>query len=277
MASSRGVVRFRRLVLLLVVSLGGACRAREAPLPLPPARIAAGAGSRRAPERHGLSLDFYARSCPAVEQIVGNVTAARFRDHPAAGPAVLRLFYHDCFVEGCDASILIAPTAKAGDAAAARPACSIPLAAMIGSVRIQPPCRVLQGKKEETEMKTRERGDFVFEFVSSNLTCPDTGLRLITCRDSTHTRPTVTGGYPHTPTQPRRHQLPHFAPRRLHTRLRRVLGHDRFPSMRTDLSPSQYSRKFGLQRLPVLPCSRIFGYICPLDQHLGQSSITSLD
>jgi hypothetical protein len=81
------------------VSLGGACRAREAPLPLPPARITAGAGSRRAPERHGLSLDFYARSCPAVEQIVGNVTAARLRDHPAAGPAVLRLFYHDCFVE----------------------------------------------------------------------------------------------------------------------------------------------------------------------------------
>ncbi|KAK1666304.1 hypothetical protein QYE76_054463 [Lolium multiflorum] len=119
MASSRGVVRFRRLVLLLVVSLGGACRAREAPLP--PARIAAGAGSRRAPERHGLSLDFYARSCPAVEHIVGNVTAARFRDHPASGPAVLRLFYHDCFVEGCDASILIAPTAKAG-AAGARPA-----------------------------------------------------------------------------------------------------------------------------------------------------------
>lgn len=119
MDSSRGV-RFRRLVLLLVVSLGGmrACRAREAPLPLPPARSAAGLHNRRAPERHGLSLDFYAKTCPAVDQIVGNVTAARFRDHPASGPAVLRLFHHDCFVEGCDASILIAPTAKAGDAAA---------------------------------------------------------------------------------------------------------------------------------------------------------------
>ena len=98
MDSSRGV-RFRRLVLLLVVYLGGgmrACRAREAPMPLPSARQGT---SRRAPERHGLSLDFYARTCPAVEQIVANVTAARFRDHPAAGPAVLRLFHHDCFVE----------------------------------------------------------------------------------------------------------------------------------------------------------------------------------
>uniref|UniRef100_A0ACD5VTI7 Uncharacterized protein n=1 Tax=Avena sativa TaxID=4498 RepID=A0ACD5VTI7_AVESA len=119
MDSSRGV-RFRRLVFLLVVSFG-ASRAREAPLPLPTARSAAGTTSRRAPERHGLSLDFYAKTCPAVDQIVGNVTAERFRDHPASGPAVLRLFHHDCFVEGCDASILIAPTtgAKAGEAAAA--------------------------------------------------------------------------------------------------------------------------------------------------------------
>lgn len=93
------------------------------PLPLPSAAPATTAGSsRRAPERHGLSLDFYAKTCPAVDQIVANVTAARFRDHPAAGPAVLRLFHHDCFVEGCDASILIAPTAaKAGDAAARAP------------------------------------------------------------------------------------------------------------------------------------------------------------
>jgi peroxidase len=97
MDSSRGF-RFRRLVLLLVVSLGG-IRAREAPLPLPSAARSAAGASRRAPERHGLSLDFYAKTCPAVEQIVGNVTAARFRDHPASGPAVLRLFHHDCFVE----------------------------------------------------------------------------------------------------------------------------------------------------------------------------------
>lgn len=102
MDSSTGI----RFVLLLVVSLGGngmrACRAREAPLPLPlpSAAPATTAGSsRRAPERHGLSLDFYAKTCPAVDQIVANVTAARFRDHPAAGPAVLRLFHHDCFVE----------------------------------------------------------------------------------------------------------------------------------------------------------------------------------
>lgn len=96
MGSSRGI-RFRSLVLLLVAYLGG-MRAREAPLPLPSAR-SAGVNNRRAPERHGLSLDFYGKTCPAVDHIVANVTAERFRDHPATGPAVLRLFHHDCFVE----------------------------------------------------------------------------------------------------------------------------------------------------------------------------------
>ena len=102
MGSSGGIRRLRRrvsrllLLLLLAASTGGpTARAREAQ-PLPEA---AAAGTRRAPERHGLSLDFYAKTCPAVDQIVANVTAARYRDFPAAGPAVLRLFHHDCFVE----------------------------------------------------------------------------------------------------------------------------------------------------------------------------------
>ncbi|CAL4962173.1 unnamed protein product [Urochloa decumbens] len=108
MDCSRGI----RVTLLLLLLLVVASRAREAQ-PLPPLDAAAVGSNRRAPERHGLSLDFYAKTCPAVDQIVANVTAARYRDSPAAGPAVLRLFHHDCFVEGCDASILIAPTAGA--------------------------------------------------------------------------------------------------------------------------------------------------------------------
>jgi peroxidase len=105
MDSSRGI-RFlvhRRVLLLLLVassSLVGTSRGREAqPLPVASAAAATVLGSRRAPERHGLALDFYAKTCPAVDQIVANVTAARYRDFPAAGPAVLRLFHHDCFVE----------------------------------------------------------------------------------------------------------------------------------------------------------------------------------
>jgi hypothetical protein len=97
--SSRCVlVRRRVLLLLLVASAVGTSRGREAQ-PLPVAEALAKPGTRRAPERHGLAMDFYAKTCPAVDQIVASVTAARFRDYPAAGPGVLRLFHHDCFVE----------------------------------------------------------------------------------------------------------------------------------------------------------------------------------
>ncbi|KAK7319778.1 hypothetical protein RJT34_04503 [Clitoria ternatea] len=55
-----------------------------------------------------LSLDYYAKSCPLVEQLVGSVTSQQFKESPVSGPATIRLLFHDCFVEGCDASILIA-------------------------------------------------------------------------------------------------------------------------------------------------------------------------
>uniref|UniRef100_A0A6N2KZQ6 Peroxidase n=1 Tax=Salix viminalis TaxID=40686 RepID=A0A6N2KZQ6_SALVM len=54
-----------------------------------------------------LSADYYAKKCPQLEQIVGSVTSQQFKEAPVSGPATIRLFFHDCFVEGCDASILI--------------------------------------------------------------------------------------------------------------------------------------------------------------------------
>ncbi|KEH30935.1 putative peroxidase [Medicago truncatula] len=55
-----------------------------------------------------LRVDYYAKSCPQVEQLVGSVTSQQFKQSPVSGPATIRLLFHDCFVEGCDASILIA-------------------------------------------------------------------------------------------------------------------------------------------------------------------------
>ncbi|GAB2298619.1 Peroxidase 19 [Dionaea muscipula] len=55
-----------------------------------------------------LSADYYAKSCPQVEKLVASVTAQQFKDAPVSAPATIRLFFHDCFVRGCDASILIA-------------------------------------------------------------------------------------------------------------------------------------------------------------------------
>ncbi|KAL1365232.1 hypothetical protein HN51_013301 [Arachis hypogaea] len=55
-----------------------------------------------------VSVDYYARTCPNVEQLVGSVTNQQFKESPVSGPATINLFFHDCFVEGCDGSILIA-------------------------------------------------------------------------------------------------------------------------------------------------------------------------
>ncbi|KAL7104795.1 hypothetical protein ACP275_07G004800 [Erythranthe tilingii] len=55
----------------------------------------------------GLSDNFYAESCPEVESIVrAGVQSASLTD-PTTPAALLRLMFHDCQVQGCDASILV--------------------------------------------------------------------------------------------------------------------------------------------------------------------------
>ncbi|KAJ1689337.1 hypothetical protein LUZ63_013492 [Rhynchospora breviuscula] len=54
-----------------------------------------------------LSTSFYAKSCPNVEQIVLSGMADAIRKEPRMGASIIRLFFHDCFVQGCDASILL--------------------------------------------------------------------------------------------------------------------------------------------------------------------------
>ncbi|KAK1385568.1 Peroxidase [Heracleum sosnowskyi] len=49
-----------------------------------------------------LSYGFYKDSCPQVE----NIVRAHLID-PTSAPPLLRLFFHDCQVQGCDASILL--------------------------------------------------------------------------------------------------------------------------------------------------------------------------
>ncbi|CAI9116487.1 OLC1v1017648C1 [Oldenlandia corymbosa var. corymbosa] len=54
----------------------------------------------------GLSLTFYSKSCPNLESIVRKRLQSVFKDAGLAA-GVLRLQYHDCFVQGCDASLLL--------------------------------------------------------------------------------------------------------------------------------------------------------------------------
>lgn len=53
---------------------------------------------------------FYQQSCPQVEKIVYDVINNIFRKDPTLAPSIIRLFFHDCFVTGCDASILLDQT-----------------------------------------------------------------------------------------------------------------------------------------------------------------------
>ncbi|XP_051217720.1 peroxidase 31-like [Lolium perenne] len=56
-----------------------------------------------------LSTTYYSRSCPRVEQIVSDVVTAKQQANPSTAAGTLRLFFHDCFVSGCDASVLVSP------------------------------------------------------------------------------------------------------------------------------------------------------------------------
>ncbi|XVF41167.1 hypothetical protein PTKIN_Ptkin01aG0258200 [Pterospermum kingtungense] len=57
---------------------------------------------------HGsLSPDYYKRTCPKVLSIVEEGVAAAIKKEPRMGASLLRLHFHDCFVNGCDGSLLL--------------------------------------------------------------------------------------------------------------------------------------------------------------------------
>ncbi|KAI4328187.1 hypothetical protein L6164_020564 [Bauhinia variegata] len=58
----------------------------------------------------GLRVGFYNQSCPRAEEIMAETMAEMFRTNPRAPANILRLQFHDCFVGGCDASILLDST-----------------------------------------------------------------------------------------------------------------------------------------------------------------------
>ncbi|CAL9129085.1 peroxidase 47-like [Musa acuminata AAA Group] len=57
-----------------------------------------------------LSMDYYMMSCPFMDQMVRSTVYQALRRDPTLAAALLRLHFHDCFVQGCDASVLIDST-----------------------------------------------------------------------------------------------------------------------------------------------------------------------
>ncbi|KAL3635960.1 hypothetical protein CASFOL_020507 [Castilleja foliolosa] len=63
-----------------------------------------------APTQAQLSLTYYATTCPNFVNITRSVIQAAITREPRMAASLIRLHFHDCFVQGCDASILLDDT-----------------------------------------------------------------------------------------------------------------------------------------------------------------------
>ncbi|KAK2637127.1 hypothetical protein Ddye_031919 [Dipteronia dyeriana] len=59
-----------------------------------------------------LSTNFYSKSCPRLFSTVKSSTQFAISKEARMGASIVRLFFHDCFVNGCDGSVLLDDTSS---------------------------------------------------------------------------------------------------------------------------------------------------------------------
>ena len=62
------------------------------------------------PSQSRLSYNYYSKSCPNFDKIIQETVTNKQITSPSTAAGTVRLFFHDCLVNGCDASILVSST-----------------------------------------------------------------------------------------------------------------------------------------------------------------------
>lgn len=55
----------------------------------------------------GLAKNFYQKTCPKAHDIIQSQVTKVINQNPSQAAGLLRVMFHDCFVQGCDASLLL--------------------------------------------------------------------------------------------------------------------------------------------------------------------------